>query len=48
VTVEESSGVASLDDAAAAAVRRWRFRPARRNGTPVRATVQVPVRFALK
>jgi periplasmic protein TonB len=48
VTVERSSGVASLDDAAVEAVRRWRFRPAQRNGTTIRATVQVPIRFALK
>jgi len=48
ISVERSSGVASLDRAATDAVRRWRFRPARRDGKPVRATVQVPVRFALK
>lgn len=48
VEVMASSGVVSLDRAAADAVRRWRFRPAQRGGVPVRATVQVPVRFALK
>jgi protein TonB len=29
------------------AVRRWRFEPARQSGQPVRATILVPVRFAL-
>jgi protein TonB len=47
VAVARSSGVASLDRAAVDAVRRWRFRPARRNGRTVRSTVRVPVRFAL-
>jgi len=48
ISIERSSGVASLDRAAAEAVRRWRFRPARHGGSPVRATVHVPIRFALK
>jgi len=48
VILEKSSGVASLDQAALDTVRRWRFRPARENGRPVAATVQVPIRFALK
>jgi protein TonB len=48
VSVTRTSGVVSLDRAALEAVRRWRFRPARRDGRPVRSTVRVPVRFALK
>jgi TonB family protein len=36
----------ALDAAALRAVRRWRFRPARRGGRPVPAAVYVPVRFA--
>lgn len=48
VSVARTSGVVSLDRAALEAVRRWRFRPARRDGRPVRSTVRVPVRFALK
>jgi protein TonB len=48
VVLEKSSGVESLDQAALETVRRWRFSPARRNGRPVSATVQVPIRFALK
>jgi protein TonB len=48
VFVDQTSGDASLDEAALAAVRRWRFRPARRNGAPVAANVQVPIRFSLR
>lgn len=48
VTVGRSSGHESLDKAAAQAVQRWRFRPARRNGAPVAARVDVPIRFALQ
>ncbi|MPY72835.1 MAG: TonB family protein [Alphaproteobacteria bacterium] len=48
VTVGRSSGHESLDKAAAQAVQRWRFRPARRNGAPVAARVEVPIRFALQ
>lgn len=45
--ITSSSGVASLDAAAVAAVRNWRFLPALRNGQPVPTIVGVPVRFAL-
>jgi protein TonB len=45
--VERSSGFPSLDQAAARAVRRWEFEPARRGDTPVASTVTVPVRFQL-
>jgi len=44
----ESSGYDLLDRAAAEAVRRWRFTPARRLGRQVADTVEVPVRFALR
>jgi protein TonB len=38
-----------LDDAAIAAVRQWRFRPARdRDGRPVRVLMEIPVRFVLQ
>ena len=47
VTVKQSSGVASLDAAALAAVRRWTFEPARTAGLAVAARVEVPVRFDL-
>jgi TonB family protein len=34
-----------LGEAAVSAVRRWKFEPARRNGTPVRAWTTVPIPF---
>ena len=48
VEVRESSGHPRLDDAAAAAVRRWRFVPARRGDEPVGAWVLVPISFNLR
>lgn len=47
ITVWRSSGFILLDNAALAAARRWQFEPERRNGRPVFARVQIPVRFAL-
>ena len=41
--------IALLDAAAVAAVRQWRFRPARSaDGTPVRVRMEIPVRFVLR
>jgi hypothetical protein len=40
-------GHPAFSDAAIAAVRQWRFEPARLDGRPVAITVVVPVRFAL-
>lgn len=48
VLLHASSGHSMLDRAALAAVRRWLFEPGRRNGEPVTAWVQIPVRFALR
>lgn len=47
VTVLQSSGHRVLDEAATAAVRQWRFHPARVGEQPVAAQVDVPVRFLL-
>ena len=47
VLIAGSSGVSSLDEAALRAVRRWRFKPASRDGRPISAWVRVPVRFKL-
>jgi protein TonB len=47
VTLDRSSGESALDESALEAVRTWRFEPARRNGTPVRAWAIVPVEFKL-
>jgi protein TonB len=48
VMLHTSSGYERLDNAALDAVRRWRFRPAQRAGTPVAGWVVVPVRFELQ
>jgi protein TonB len=48
VEVRNSSGHSVLDQAAAEAVRRWRFEPARRAGVPVAANAEVPIRFRLE
>ncbi len=48
ISVSQSSGVASLDEAALKTVRGWRFEPARRAGKPVSAVVIVPVRFVIR
>lgn len=47
VEVKQSSGHRVLDKAALAAVKDWHFRPARRAGRPVTATVDVPISFRL-
>lgn len=47
IRIAESSGTPSLDDAALAAVRQWRFTPARRNGEAAEDVVLVPVSFTL-
>jgi TonB family protein len=36
-----------LDENAMAAVRKWKFKPATRDGEPVAATVSISVKFAL-
>lgn len=45
--VLQSSGVDSLDKAALAAVKNWRFLPYRENDRPHRSRVRLPIRFAL-
>ena len=46
IDIVRSSGHRRLDQAAVAAVRRWRFEPALRDGRAVPGEVQVPVAFA--
>lgn len=46
VQIATSAGQ-EFDDAAVAAVRRWRFEPARRAGQPLASRIRVPFRFAL-
>ncbi|MCW0416120.1 hypothetical protein NB689_001874 [Xanthomonas sacchari] len=48
VTVEKSSGHRVLDQAARDQVlKRWAFKPALQNGTPVQAYGLVPVDFSM-
>jgi protein TonB len=47
VEVSKSSGFPRLDDAARAAVERWRFVPARQGNEPIEASVLVPLNFTL-
>ena len=47
VRVLTSSGSPMFDDAAMAAVRQWRFVPARQGDNAVSAWVQVPIVFKL-
>ena len=48
VRLARSSGFPALDQAALAAVRRWKFEPARAAGVAVNGHVIVPLRFELK
>jgi protein TonB len=48
VEVRTSSGSSRLDQAAMAAVKRWRFEPARRGGTALAAWALVPIDFQLE
>lgn len=45
VTVLHGSGTPALDEAAVAAVKTWKFKPATRAGQPVPRTINVPVNF---
>lgn len=47
VAISKSSGFTRLDEAAAEAVTRWRFVPARRGEEAVESSVVVPITFAL-
>jgi periplasmic protein TonB len=48
VTLQTSSGSSRLDQAALAAVKKWRFVPAKRGGQAVSASVVVPVSFSIE
>lgn len=47
VELKHSSGSSRLDQAALAAVRRWRFVPAKQGSQAIAAWVQVPISFTL-
>lgn len=46
--LERSSGYALLDEAALEAIRKWRFRPARRGDEQIVSWIEIPVRFRLE
>lgn len=48
IVLHRSCGYQLLDRAALAAVREWHFHPAVRDGRPVAAWVEIPVRFHLR
>jgi TonB family protein len=47
VEINSSSGNEALDRAAAEAMRRWRFHPARQGDKPVESWLRVPIEFRL-
>lgn len=47
IRIEESSGYAMLDEAALAAVKQWKFVPAKRGSQLVEANVVVPIEFRI-
>ena len=47
VEVVHGSGYAVLDESAKRAVRRWRFRPATRDGTPIPGSIRTAIHFRL-
>jgi protein TonB len=48
IVLHRPSGFQMLDRAAVAAVKGWQFLPAMRDGRPVAAWVEIPVRFHLR
>jgi periplasmic protein TonB len=48
VQIENSAGHPDLDQAAAEAIKKWRFEPARRGTQPVAVWLRMPVKFVLK
>lgn len=48
IEIHKSSGSQRLDDAALAAVKRWRFAPARMGDHPVSGVALVPIHFQLE
>lgn len=47
VEVKQSSGRKALDDAAATAVKGWKFSPSKRGSTPIDGWANVPIEFRL-
>lgn len=47
VQVSRSSGHRVLDDAAVAAIQKWKFSPAEKNKQPIDQWVQLPINFSI-
>ena len=47
IQISQSSGYEAMDKSAVEAVRRWEFKPGRRNGQPAAMTVIVPIEFRI-
>jgi protein TonB len=47
IVIEKSAGHRDLDNAAADAVKKWRFEPARVGNKPVAVWVLLPIKFEL-
>lgn len=47
-SIKRSSGIAALDDAAMKALRRWKFKPAIRNGRKAKAHINQPFNFRIR
>ena len=47
VEINSSSGNEALDRAAAEAIKRWRFHPARYGDKPVESWLRIPIEFRL-
>jgi periplasmic protein TonB len=48
VQIESSAGHPDLDQAAADAIKKWRFEPARRGNQPLAVWLRMPVKFVLR
>jgi protein TonB len=48
VSVEKTSGHRGLDEAAVAAIKTWRFKPAREGSQAVDSWVRIPVVFRIE
>ena len=48
VMLHRSSEFEALDKAAIETVKKWRFKPATKNGEPIEQWVNIPITFSLK
>jgi protein TonB len=48
IRVEQPAGHPDLDQAAAEAIKKWRFEPARHGNQPVAVWLRMPVKFVLR